>query len=298
MSSVFAGGVGRADLAAEADRVGPDPAPDDGVEPGEGPTADEQHVGGVDLQELLVGVLAAPLRRHRGHRALEDLEQRLLHTLAGHVTGDRRVLRLAGDLVDLVDVDDPGLGPLDVEVGRLDELEQDVLDVLAHVTGLGEGGGVGDGEGHVEQTGQGLCHQRLAHPGGADEEDVRLLQLDVVVVVAGADPLVVVVHRHRQDPLGALLADDVVVEERVDLVRLGELGEGGGRGLRQLLLDDLVAQLDALVADVDPGTGDELLDLLLRLPAERALQELGSFVFRHRVFLLSPSSRLRGRGTG
>ena len=91
-------------------------------------------------------VLAAALRRHRGRGALEDLEQRLLDALARHVAGDRRVLALAGDLVDLVDVDDAGLGLLDVVVGGLDELQQDVLDVLADVAGLGERGGVGDGE--------------------------------------------------------------------------------------------------------------------------------------------------------
>ena len=89
---------------------------------------------------------------------------------------------LAGDLVDLVDVDDPGLGLLDVVVGGLDQLEQDVLDVLAHVAGLGERGGVGDGEGHVEHAGQRLGQQRLAAAGGADQQDVRLGQLDVVVV--------------------------------------------------------------------------------------------------------------------
>ena len=46
---------------------------------------------------------------------------------------DRRVVGLAGDLVDLVDVDDPRLRLLDVEVGGLDQLEEDVLDVLADV---------------------------------------------------------------------------------------------------------------------------------------------------------------------
>jgi len=34
-------------------------------------------------------------------------------------------------------------GLLDVVVGGLDELEQDVLDVLANVSGLGQGGGDG-----------------------------------------------------------------------------------------------------------------------------------------------------------
>jgi hypothetical protein len=92
---------------------------DDRVQAGERAAADEQDVGRVDLDELLVRVLAPALRRHRRLRPLEDLEQRLLHALTAHVASDRRVLALARDLVDLVDVDDPGLGLLDVEVGRL-----------------------------------------------------------------------------------------------------------------------------------------------------------------------------------
>ena len=42
-----------------------------------------------------------------------------------------------------------------------------------------------------------------------------------------------------------------------------------GRG-GELLVDDLVAEIDALVADVDAGAGDQLLDLALRLAAEAA----------------------------
>jgi hypothetical protein len=57
----------------------------------------------------------------------------------------------------------------------------------------------------------------------------------------------------------------------VDLARLGQVLQldrcrGGG----QLLIDDLVAEVDALVADVDTGTSDQLLDLALRLAAEAA----------------------------
>ena len=133
---------------------------------------------GVDLDELLVRVLAAALRRNRRRRALEDLEQRLLNALAGDVAGDRRVLALAGDLVDLVDVDDAGLGLLDVVVGGLDQLEQDVLDVLADVAGLGERGGVGDRERDVEHPGQRLREVGLAAAGRADQQDVGLGQLD------------------------------------------------------------------------------------------------------------------------
>ena len=68
----------------------------------------------------------------------EDFEQGLLHALAGDVAGDGGVLALARDLVDLVDVDDAALGALDVVVGVLEQVEDDVLDVLADVAGLGE----------------------------------------------------------------------------------------------------------------------------------------------------------------
>ena len=87
----------------------------------------------------------------------------------------------------------------------------------------------------------------------------------------GVDALVVVVHRDREDLLGALLADHVVVEDGLDLGRLGDRRQAEAlRLLLDLLGDDVVAEADALVADVDRGPGDELLDLLLALPAERA----------------------------
>ena len=127
-------------------------------------------------------VLAPALRRHVGHRALEDLEQRLLHALARDVAGDRRVLALARDLVHLVDVDDAALALLDVVARRLQQLEDDVLDVLADVAGLGQGRGVDDGEGHGQEPRQRLGQQRLARAGRPDEQDVRLLDLDVVRV--------------------------------------------------------------------------------------------------------------------
>src|SRR6059036_1373426 len=94
---------------------------------------------------------------------------------------DARVLGLARDLVDLIDVDDAALALGDVEVGGLEQPHQNVLDVFADVAGFGQRRGVGDGEGDVEDARQRLREQRLAHAGRSDEQDVALVELDVAL---------------------------------------------------------------------------------------------------------------------
>ena len=93
-----------------------------------------------------------------------------------------------------------------------------------------------------------------------------------LVGLAHADALVVVVDGDREDPLRLLLGDDVVVQHRVDVAGAREVVEVERRRSGELLVDDLVAEIDALVADVDAGAGDQLLDLPLALPAEAAEQ--------------------------
>jgi hypothetical protein len=78
----------------------------------------------------------------------------------------------------------------------------------------------------------------------------------------------VVVHRHGEHLLGALLADDVLVEDLLDLVRLGKLVPRALGAVLELLADDVVAELDTFIADKDRRAGDQLADLVLALPAE------------------------------
>ncbi len=97
-----------------------------------------------------------------------------------NIAGDRRILVLAPDLIDFVDVDDAGLGAADIAVGRLQQLQDDVLDIFADVAGFGERGGIDDGEGHIQHAGQRLRQQCFAGSGRTDQHDVRLRQLDAV----------------------------------------------------------------------------------------------------------------------
>src|SRR4030095_5323406 len=91
-----------------------------------------------------------------------------------------------------------------------------------------------------------------------------------------------------------VLADDVLVEDVADLagggqVRLGALAAliGGG-----LLADDVVAKLDALVADEDRRAGDQLPDLVLALAAERAVKKLLSRALFGHLRVLPAGQRL------
>ena len=260
------------DVGAEADARTLAALGNDLVESGEGTPADEQDIGRVDLQKFLLRVLAPALGRHARHGALHDLEKGLLHTLAGDVPRDRRVVGLARDLVHLVDVDDAALGPFHVVIRRLQELEDDVLHVLAHVAGLGERGGVGHREGDVENARQCLSEKRLAAPCRSDQQDIRLGELHVVVLRVVVQAFVVVVHGDGQHTLGAILTDDVVVEDGADVLRRRNTIPRLDQIALVLLADDVHAQLDAFVADEHGRAGNELADFVLAFSAEGAVE--------------------------
>ena len=239
-------------------------------------------------------MLAAAGGRNAGHRPLKDLKQRLLNALARNIAGDGEVLGLAGDLVDLVHVDDADLRALDIAIGGIDELEQDVLHVLAHVTGLGERGGVGDGKRHLENAGERLGQQGLTGTCGTEQQDVGLGELYLVhivielrahVVIKGRHrgtalnhAAIVVVHGHRHGALGVLLTHNIGRKLVIDLVR------------RRHVRDDLavVLELKALGLGVNGGLGcslavivEEARQLAVagsvhKVRSQRLLQNLGT----------------------
>src|SRR5262249_56492639 len=88
------------------------------------------------------------------------------------------------------------------------------------------------------------------------------------------------------DMRGRLLAHSVLVPHLLDLGGLGEATDLPTLFFFPLLRDDVVAELDALVADVDGGPGDELADVVLALAAERALQRSAALALTgHALFL-------------
>src|SRR5207302_5072806 len=88
------------------------------------------------------------------------------------------------------------------------------------------------------------------------------------------DALVVVVDGHGQRLLRLLLADHVLVQHVLNLGGDGDLGDRLGDLALLVLRQDLVAEGDALIANVDRRSGNELPDRVLRLAAEGAAEVL------------------------
>src|SRR5205823_5927470 len=121
-----------------------------------------------------------------------------------------------------------------------------------------------------------------------------LVELHVVLHGGGVDALVVVVDRDRERLLRLLLTDHVLIEDVLDLRRCGYLGDRFGNFALFVFREDLVAEGDALVADVDRRARDELPDRVLRLSAKRTAQV---FVVGHgRGLQMTPPGR-EGRPT-
>jgi hypothetical protein len=78
----------------------------------------------------------------------------------------------------------------------------------------------------------------------------------------------VLIDGDGQPLLGFVLSNHVLIEEAFDLTGLRQ---GWARRYRLSLLivgDNLIANVDAFVADVDRGPGNELLNFILRFATE------------------------------
>ena len=221
-------------------------------------------------------------------------EQGLLHALTAHVAGDGGILTLAGDLIDLVDIDDADLCFLHIKVRCLDELEENVLHILTHIASLRQGGGIRDRKRNTEHLGQRLGQQGLADTRGAQQQDVGLLQLHVRAFAA-QDALIVVVDRDGQHTLGLVLPDDILIQALFDLCRgldvdrqaIGCLNAGpactaAARAAAALVIrlvrEQVRTQADALAADIDARANDHPLHFVLMLAAKTANQIFFVFI--------------------
>ena len=83
-----------------------------------------------------------------------------------------------------------------------------------------------------------------------------------------------IVDRDRKDLLGALLSDHIFVENRFDFLRLRQLIVAAIRAVVELLANNIVTEFNALVADEDRRTRNQLANFVLTFATERTVQQL------------------------
>jgi hypothetical protein len=67
---------------------------------------------------------------------------------------------------------------------------------------------------------------------------------------------------------GFILSNDILIQETLNFTRLGQRGTSSyGFGLL-IIGDDLIADIDAFIANVNSGTGNQFFYFILRLAAE------------------------------
>ena len=233
-------------------------------------------------------MLPPALRRYIGYGSLNDFQQRLLYALAADITGNGSVFTLPGDLIDLIHIDDALFRPFHIKIRRLNQPEQNILHILAYVARLCERCGIRNGEGHIQNFGQSLRKQRLAAASGADQQDIAFLKLHIRLR-AVVQPLIVVVHRHGKGNFCLFLTDNVLIHILFDGLRRRD-GFGDillGTSLEHLFAQNIVAQIHTLVTDIDTGTSDQTLDLILPLPTEGALDIFSAVFLGHERNTLS-----------
>src|SRR4029077_2711219 len=98
-----------------------------------------------------------------------------------------------------------------------------------------------------------LREEGLAGSGRANQENIGFAEFDVARLFVQEDSLVVVVDRHGKFFLGAILADDVAVEELLDFGRAREAASGCRGLLALFILKNGLADADTFVADISTG---------------------------------------------
>ena len=160
-------------------------------------SANKEDILCVDLNELLLGMLASSLRRDIHHIALKQLQHGLLHTFARDIARNGRIVAFAGDLVYLVDEDYPPFRQSHIIVSLLKQTGQDTLDILSDISCLSEYSRIHYGERHIKKLCYGLCEQGLSRARRTYHQDVRLFQLQILgVIQIMVYALVMVVDSH------------------------------------------------------------------------------------------------------
>ena len=220
-------------------------------------------------------MLSAALRRNIRNRSLKNFKQRLLNALAAYIAGYGSIFGLARDLIYLINIDYAALRLFNIIIRRLNQAEKYILDILAHISCLGKGGGIGDGNRHIKYFSQSLCKQGFSHTCRAKHQNIAFVQFNIGGI-GFKNALIVIVNRNRKRFFRVVLTDNIFIELLLDLLRLREhkllVLLFFAFFLRAALIveEQGVAEFNAVIANIYARAFNQSCPLVLRFTAERA----------------------------
>ena len=185
---------------------------DNFIQPFKSAAADKQNIGGINLDKLLLRVFSAALRRYVSHRSLYNFQKSLLYSFSGYVSGNGGIFRFSGNFVNFVNINNAILSTFYIVICCLNDFQQNIFHILAHITGFGQSGCVGNGKRHIQQSCQRLSQKRLTRTGRTQHKNVALLQFHIRAS-ACQHTFVVVVNCNRKHFFRFILSNDILIQK-------------------------------------------------------------------------------------
>ena len=236
-------------------------------------SADKEDIRSIDLNKLLMRMLAATLRRYIGDGAFQQFQQCLLNTFAGNIASYGSVLTFTGDLIKLIDIDNALFRTFHIKISCLQELKENILHVFTDISGLRQGSGICNCKRHIQHLGEGLGKQCFTAAGRTNQKDIGLLQFNIIFMIV-ENALVMIVYRHRKDNLCLFLADNIIVQTFADIHRFRQFVKTDRFSVCAFqcrfisFLNDAGTETHALITDIGTIAGDQPVDKRLRFAAK------------------------------
>ena len=166
------------------------------------------------------------------------------------------------------------MSAFDIVLGRLKQLENDVLNILTHIPCFCQSRGIRHREGHIQYPGKCLRQKCFTTTRWPYQKNIGLGQFDIAALLSVIEAFVMVVYSHRQYTLGHRLPDDIIIKHRTNVLRSGHaIGRFEARGFG-FLTYDVHAKFDAFIANEHSRTSDQFAHLMLTFATETAVERV------------------------
>ena len=201
----------------------------------------------------------AALRRHITHGTFQDFQESLLDAFSANVARNGWIFRFPGYFIDFININNTAFCPLNIKICCLNQAEQDVFYIFAHITSFCQRCSVRNGKRNVQQTRKCLRQQRFTHTCRTKQKHIALI--DFYVVLAVINTFIMVVYGHRKSNFCIVLADDIFIQ-----LLLNFLGFQKNRsrlvvtpfaiGNIGLVFQNRHTKLNTFITDINPRPGD------------------------------------------